>query len=537
MRALVPARAVRAPHGSLRPWLIALALVVSSFAGRDARAQSATFTLDRLQVGGAPDDGIAVWRPHMGATTRFFGQLGVGFAANPLRLVDELSAERREKARGDLTTPVTTQTIAYPSFGVEIDDRVSLQAELPAIVAQTTNPTGDGAIGADDDASPTVAALMDARLTMRVVMFRTADRAFSLGADGSLFAPIGNRFSYASDGSVSGSVGLAAEVDMKRAVLVLNAGVALRPAFSLDDLHGGDEARLALGAFVPLRDGSIRLGVEVFGSASLARGATFTQDDPLEWLVEGRLYTDDARRGFVSLAGGTRVLPGYSPDARALAFVGYSFPLHDTRPPSPDRRLPPRSATCPDADHDGICDDVDMCPLEPEDHLPPNPDDGCPAVADDDQDGIPNAVDACPNAPGPSSTDPKKNGCPVYIEPPKADGQITLLKPIEFETAKATILPRSYPILDEVVKFLAVNPSATHLAIEGHTDNRGPAALNERLSDDRAHSVMTYLVEHGVAPGRLSAKGFGAKRPIADNVTGEGRQKNRRVDFRLDGSP
>ncbi len=536
MRALVTARVARAPRNLFcRAAVAALAAGVCALVPIDARAQSATFSLDRLQVGGAPDDGIAVWRPQMGATTRLFGQLGLGFALNPFRLSDELTPARREAARGALTTPVTSQTIAYLDAGVEIDGRLSLQAELPIIVAQTTNPTGDGAIGANDNASPSVAAAMDTRLTLRVILLRARDRTFELGAETSIWLPTGNRFSYGSDGSASGSFGVAAELDLGRLALVANTGVQFRPTYTLDDFRGGSELRYAAGAFMPLSDGAIRVGAEIFGSAALARGATFAQNDPLEWLVEGRLFTDKARRGFVSLAGGSRLFPGYSPDARALAFIGYSFPIHDTHPRSPSGRLPPRNLTCPDADHDGICDDVDLCPNDPEDHLPPNPDDGCPAnLEDDDGDGIPNAVDACPNAPGPSNPDPKKNGCPVYITPPPKGGeQIVLLEPIEFETAKSTILSRSFPILDEVVSFLAVNPSVQHLAIEGHTDNRGPDPLNEKLSDDRAHAVMRYLVEHGVAAERLTAKGFGPHRPIDDNRTAEGRQKNRRVDFRL----
>jgi OmpA-OmpF porin, OOP family len=536
MRALVSARARRAPRNFVCPRVVAaIAAATCTLFSAASRGQAATFSLDRLQVGGAPDDGIAVWRPQMGESTRLFGQLGLGFALNPFRLADELSPARREEARGALATPVTTQTIASANAGVEIQDRVSLQAELPVILAQTTNPTGDGAIGANDNASPSVAAAMDARLTLRVILARTLDRRFKLGAEASLWLPTGNRYAYGSDGSASGSLGAAAELDFGDVALVANTGVQLRPRFGLDDFHGGSELRYALGGFVPLRGGAIRLGAEIFGSAALNRDATFAQNDPLEWLVEGRLFTDKDKRGFVSLAGGSRLFPGYSPDARALAVIGYSFPLHDTHPPSPTGRLPPRNLTCPDADHDGICDDIDLCPNDPEDHLPPNPDDGCPASAeDDDEDGIPNALDACPNAPGPASPDPAKNGCPIYIVPPKkGEDTFVILKPIEFETAKSTILSRSFPILDEVVKFLAVNPSVKHLAVEGHTDNRGPDPLNEKLSDDRAHSVMRYLAEHGVAADRLTAKGFGPHRPIDDNGTAEGRQKNRRVDFRV----
>jgi outer membrane protein OmpA-like peptidoglycan-associated protein len=83
------------------------------------------------------------------------------------------------------------------------------------------------------------------------------------------------------------------------------------------------------------------------------------------------------------------------------------------------------------------------------------------------------------------------------------------------------------------VRLLNVNPEIKHLAIEGHTDNRGSDELNEKLSNDRAHSVMKYLIDKGIDAGRLSAAGFGPKRPIADNNTADGRQKNRRVEFHI----
>src|SRR6185503_17576408 len=104
--------------------------------------------------------------------------------------------------------------------------------------------------------------------------------------------------------------------------------------------------------------------------------------------------------------------------------------------------------------------------------------------------------------------DPKKNGCPKFIRRISGSTEIQILKTIEFATAKATILPKSYPILDEVVRLLKVNAEIKQLAIEGHTDNRGSDQLNEKLSDDRAHSVMKYLIEHGIDAGRLSAQGY-----------------------------
>jgi outer membrane protein OmpA-like peptidoglycan-associated protein len=105
---------------------------------------------------------------------------------------------------------------------------------------------------------------------------------------------------------------------------------------------------------------------------------------------------------------------------------------------------------------------------------------------------------------------------------------------VQFATGSARILQNSFGILDEVVRLLKVNPEIKHLSIEGHTDNRGSDALNEKLSSDRANSVMQYLIDKGgIAAGRLSAQGFGPKRPIADNNLPDGRQKNRRVEFHI----
>ena len=67
--------------------------------------------------------------------------------------------------------------------------------------------------------------------------------------------------------------------------------------------------------------------------------------------------------------------------------------------------------------------------------------------------------------------------------------------------------------------------------VQGHTDNTGNAALNQALSEQRAAAIVAKLVEMGISPSRLSAKGFGQSSPIADNSTDEGRAKNRRVEF------
>jgi len=101
---------------------------------------------------------------------------------------------------------------------------------------------------------------------------------------------------------------------------------------------------------------------------------------------------------------------------------------------------------------------------------------------------------------------------------------------IQFDTGKATIQPASENVLGEIVKLLQQNPGLK-LRVEGHTDNQGNAAANQTLSEKRAQAVVAWLTGKGITASRLSAKGFGATKPVADNATEDGRAKNRRVEL------
>jgi len=101
---------------------------------------------------------------------------------------------------------------------------------------------------------------------------------------------------------------------------------------------------------------------------------------------------------------------------------------------------------------------------------------------------------------------------------------------IHFETGKAEILPDSEATLQEIVKLMQQD-LALKLRVEGHTDNQGNAAANQSLSERRAQAVVAWLTGHDIAASRLTAKGFGQSKPVADNSTEEGRAKNRRVEL------
>jgi outer membrane protein OmpA-like peptidoglycan-associated protein len=101
---------------------------------------------------------------------------------------------------------------------------------------------------------------------------------------------------------------------------------------------------------------------------------------------------------------------------------------------------------------------------------------------------------------------------------------------INFDTAKATIRPDSEPVLHEIETLLS-DHSELRLKIEGHTDNVGQPAANQKLSQARAEAVKGWLVKRGIKADRVVATGFGDPRPIGDNSSEEGRASNRRVEL------
>ncbi|MFO8061629.1 MAG: OmpA family protein, partial [bacterium] len=117
----------------------------------------------------------------------------------------------------------------------------------------------------------------------------------------------------------------------------------------------------------------------------------------------------------------------------------------------------------------------------------------------------------------------------MTIELLKKGGRINLVG-IHFDSGKATIRPSSYPVLDRAVDMLKENPNV-RIEIQGHTDSVGSASNNLSLSQARAESVRSYLINRGISASRIIAKGYGETMPIATNTTRYGRQQNRRIEF------
>lgn len=191
---------------------------------------------------------------------------------------------------------------------------------------------------------------------------------------------------------------------------------------------------------------------------------------------------------------------------------------------------------CPefDNDFDGITDRNESkdCTEKPEDFDNYQDEDGCPE-ADNDADGIADLLDKCPNKAEDYDGDVDDDGCPEQRKLVKVENdQIKLNEKVHFKTAKSDILPQSYPLLNEVAEVLEANPTIK-VRIEGHTDSRGSDSYNQKLSNERAASVVQYLAGRGIDTSRMISKGFGEERPIEDNATEAGRAANRRVEIHI----
>ena len=167
---------------------------------------------------------------------------------------------------------------------------------------------------------------------------------------------------------------------------------------------------------------------------------------------------------------------------------------------------------CPfDGDKDGVCDGLDQCPDTPL---------GCVVDAqgcslDGDKDGVCDGIDKCPNTPAGIRVD--SIGCG------------TLRINFEFDSAK--IKPESYGILDEAAGVLK-GITDTPVEIAGHTDSKGTAAYNLKLSQRRAEAVKAYFVSKGLPASMFVIKGYGATQPVASNATEAGRAENRRIELK-----
>jgi OOP family OmpA-OmpF porin len=529
-------------------------------AASPALAQSSGLALDRFDPAPAGDHMFGVPSPYAaGPLTPHIMLLG-DYAHNPLVLRSEPSNDRVGAVVGD-------QLYLNLDAGLSLWNRLLVDVDVPVALLQS----GDSPNAAGQAfSSPNSVQFGDLRLGARVRLVGEYHDPFQIAVGGNVWAPTGAKDAFVSSGQVRGlpQLILGGRV-VERLVWSAAGGPELERRTTFANIEQGSMFKWGAGfGILLLENRHLQIGPEVSGDVAFHDVQKRTTNAEALLDVRYRLVDDIE----VAAGAGPGLTSGVgTPDVRALLSLAYTpeqklkreplaveppaDPCADKTkegcaPPPPkdtdgdgiidtEDACPevkgvatddPKTNGCPaDRDGDGIIDTEDACPDEKGIADPDPKKNGCPPPKDTDGDGILDPDDACPNEKGVAAPDPQKNGCPKSVR--VSESEILILDQVQFDTGKAVIKKVSDDLLDQVASVLREHPEITKIEVQGHTDDRGYRALNDTLSQARANAVMKAMIQRGIAADRLTAKGYGQNRPLVENTTEEGRQKNRRVQF------
>lgn len=513
-------------------------------------AEAQSLALNRFDPAPAGDRMFGVPSPFAAGHLTPHVMLLADYAHNPLKL-------RSVPSDSDQGAIVGNQLFLHLNAGLALWNRLNLDVSAPLAVFQNGD---DPSAGGQVFSSPSSAQFGDLRFGLRVRLLGEYHDPFQLAVGGYVWVPSGANDSYVSSGEVRGlpQLILGGRID-ERFVWSVAAGPQIQGKSSFANVDQGTMFKWGAGfGFLLLENRHLQIGPEAYGSLTLRDVEKHTTNAEVLLDVRYRII-DDLE---VAAGAGPGLTSGIgTPDLRALLSLAYTPEQKQTPLVVPEAPPPPPA----DRDHDGILDKEDACPdvkgvadedpkkngcpppepvdtdgdgiFDPDDACVdvkgvPNEDpkkNGCPPPKDTDGDGIFDPDDACPAEKGPPDDDRTKNGCPKSVR--VVENEIVILEQVQFDTGKATIKPASNDLLDQVAAVLTQHPEMLKVEVQGHTDNRGSAALNKKLSQARADAVKKAMVQRGVSADRLVTKGYGPDKPIDDNGTDEGRQRNRRVQF------
>lgn len=561
----------------LSAFLGALAVPLVLAAPLAAQSVATGFSAERFEPADPASTWLALDSLDMRGKTRPAVGLLVSYARKPLVLYDP-----EGKQAGAV---ITSQLFAHLSASAVLGERVRIGLNLP--LAPFVGGDG-GVVGTTQLRVDEGFAFGDMRLSadVRLSGEHTSPITTALGL--ALWVPTGKEAAYVGDGKVRLQPHFLMAGAVARFRYALRLGFRYRArdeSYPGADL--GSEITFAGAMGVAITD-RIQLGPEVIGATVLIGGPFRGPGTPLEVLLGLHYEAENGAR--FKVGGGPGLTQGLgAPELRAVASIGWAPKARPPRrtyavshdrghdadgdgvPDGPDAcpnaagvlSDDPAKMGCPpsDVDADGISDAEDACPSAVgarsadrtkngcvvrdgdgdgiEDHEDACADKAGVATAnprtngctDSDKDGIFDPIDACATVSGTPNIDPGKSGCPIArVEA----GQIRITEQVQFQRGNAHLLPASEDVLLGISRVLLDRPDITEVSVEGHTDNsegRGRRAL--KLSKQRVETVLTWLAQHGVSPTRLRATGYGAERPLAPNLTEEGRAQNRRVEFHI----
>lgn len=545
------------------------------------------FALDRYRPADAGSDWFVLDSLDLRGDVRPALSLVADIAYRPLVLYGD---------DGDELVPlVDGQFFYHAQASLTLWSRLRLALGVPLLV-YTQGGSGQlaelGGVSNVPISSADGSGLGDVRLAADVRLLGAHGSPFSLAVGARVYTATGSERQFTSDGRArfEGRVMWAGQPGWFSYAAQLGALLHAER----DDFAGeafGTDFTFAAAAGVRVLHGRLHLGPEVFGETVISDrgdGFLYRATTPVEAAFGAKLEVGEsvrlgvgAGRGLTRGIGAARFRflasldwfpapaePSTSEDLAPMRDLDGDG-VADEVDACPDRAGPVHSLAgarsgCPDAgdaDGDGITDDIDACPSQPGLPSGDTATHGC-APSDRDRDGVADTIDACPDAAGAQTADPLRSGCPADSDGdgiddasdacPGAAGprsrvaelrgcprarvegdRIVIAEPVQFATGSATILPESGELLRAVAEILLQHPEIELLSVEGHTDGDGSPQRNEKLSRDRALSVVMRLVDNGVTARRLTARGLGAQNPIDDNATPEGRRRNRRVEFRI----
>ncbi len=525
--------------------LASLALVGALLCPASALAQSVR--LDQYRMAETAADGFSLSRPNDIGHVAFGVRLDVDYAANPL--VYQL---RRSDASTELSAVVEHLVAAQLGVSFGLFDRLVFYVGLPVNLLLDGSrvegqPRADGS------------SLGDLSFGLRARLFGEEEDAFAVALQLTGTAPTAQaaRFQsrFAGEGGWTAQPELLFEIRITEYVRITgNAGAILRDEQDFGRLRVGHEFTWG-GAFtVAVVPDTFLLTVESWGASAFDRFGE-AQVSPVELVGGLRVLPVDGMS--IGLAAGTGVARGYGAgDFRAIFSLGYVTPTEEPvgdrdqdglnddvdecpdEPEDADRFEDEDGCPDPDNDGDGILDEPDVCPNVAEDMDGLGDEDGCPE-ADFDGDEVADEVDRCPSVPG--DAQPQRAEClgcpdcdPPVVEsepPPVVEPSPSIEARVLFDIGSHAIRSSQLSALREVLGYLRSHPG-TSIVVEGHADFRGSEPNNQALSRQRARRVMTWLRLRGVSPEQLTGAGCGETFPAQSNHTRQGRRANRRVEFR-----
>ncbi len=541
--------------------LLRSCVVLLLMGGARAHAQD----VDTFNVSGSLFDRqgtLQLTAPSIGEARTWYAGGALVYADSPL-VVEFEDGTEEEVVASQLSTRLMG--------GYNLLGKARLDLEIPVYpVVRVAEELG---VGADAQTFDGQFALGDLRLGATVPLLGDEDGVFGLAVAPYLELPTGSEEAFVANGGFSGGLRAAAGGLAGPLGWNANLGVGLGRAAAIDEtLSLGNNLNTGVGVNYLITD-TVLAGAELTALLPFVDGFDpWNKKD-----VEGHLYgTWLGEGGLVGTLGlGSGLLAGVgAPDFRVALALAYA-PIGpfdrdadgivddvDRCPDDPEDKDQFEDVDgCPDPDNDkdGVLDVSDRCPLDPEDMDQFEDANGCPDP-DNDKDTVLDVVDACPLEPGPVET----KGCPdadrdrvpdfrdkcpndpidPRADPELSDGcptkavltkkEIVILDKVYFDFDKATIKPVSFDLLGEVAKIINDNPQIKLIEVGGHTDDLGGDAYNKKLSQARVDAVVDYLVKTGkVDRARLSAVGYGETVPIASNADEAGRAENRRVEFKI----